>query len=109
MALHRSQHTLCFPVDFLDVVVHFDRQQLTAFGPAILQDLATTACLHPLAESMDANTATFLGLIGTFWHSRTSFKKRAQGAISHQTMLLVTRDTTTIGAITQTNWQIAAV
>jgi hypothetical protein len=87
MTLHSGQpgNQLRFPVDFLDVVVHLGRQLLATLRPAIFQDFATTTRLHSLAESMHANATPFLGLVGAFWHSMTSFKKRAQGAISHQT------------------------
>jgi hypothetical protein len=82
MALHKSLLLGCVPVDFFDVVIHGRRQTSTTTRPASLQNFASITALHTLAETMNANTTTTFGLVGTLWHFESFFKKRALGAVS---------------------------
>lgn len=56
---------LRLPVHFLHMV-RLDGQHMAAMGAARLQHLATTACLHPLAETMHTFATADLRLVCPF-------------------------------------------
>jgi hypothetical protein len=55
---------MCFPVDFLDMIGR-NSQDMTPARAARLQNPATIAGLHPLAETMNTFTAANFGLPST--------------------------------------------
>jgi hypothetical protein len=57
-----------FPVNALDVIVHFRSQLDAAPCAAGLEHFPPVTSLHPLAESMYAQTTALFGLISTLWH-----------------------------------------
>ena len=58
------------PPDFLDVVVGRDRQPVAALGAAAPEYFAPFGGCHPRAETVHADTAANLGLVGSFWHCK---------------------------------------
>jgi 2,4-dienoyl-CoA reductase-like NADH-dependent reductase (Old Yellow Enzyme family) len=84
MALHVAEtpRPLDLPIDLLDVIVHLRRQHATTFGTPGLKHPTAIPGVHTVAKTVHANTATSLGLVCALWHTETSFKKRAQGALS---------------------------
>jgi hypothetical protein len=59
---------LAIPVGFLDVFVHPHGKAVTAFEAAALEYLTPAASGHAFSETVDADTASFLGLICSFRH-----------------------------------------
>jgi hypothetical protein len=87
MALHVAETPgpLDLPVDLLDVIIHFRRQHATTFGATGFEHAAAIPGAHTAAKTVHANPASSFGLVCALWHSETSFKKRAQGALSSST------------------------
>jgi hypothetical protein len=82
MTLHRGQIGLTLPVDLLDVMTHLGRQNFALTSTASLEHPASVFGLHPLAETMHANTTAFFRLVGTLRHNRNLFQKNAhRGAV----------------------------
>jgi hypothetical protein len=57
---------LAVPVDLLGMVVHFDRQAITASRPPGFEHFAPIGSRHALAKSVHAQTAPDFRLVGTF-------------------------------------------
>jgi hypothetical protein len=84
MALHvaKSPGPLDLPVDLLDVIIHLRCQHSATFGPTGLKDPSPISGAHAVTKPVHADTAALLGLVCALGHTETSFKKRAQGALS---------------------------
>jgi hypothetical protein len=52
------------------VVVGRDRQPVAAFGATALEHFASFGGRHPCAETVHADAAANLGLVGAFWHCK---------------------------------------
>jgi hypothetical protein len=59
--------SLALPVDPFDVA-ELDSQLVAALEPTRFQDAAPPTSLHPLTKAMNAKTAAFSRLPGTFRH-----------------------------------------
>lgn len=57
--------TLRLPVNFFHMI-RLNGQHMAAMRAARLQNIAATACLHTLAETMHALAPANLGLVGSF-------------------------------------------
>jgi hypothetical protein len=84
MALHvaESPGPLDLPVDLLDMIIHLRCQHSTTFGTTSLKHPSSVFGAHAVTKTVHADTAALLGLVCALWHTETSFKKRAQGALS---------------------------
>jgi len=84
MALHVAEPPgpLDLPVDPLDVIIHLRCQHSATFGATSFKHPSSVFGAHAVTETMHADTAALLGLVCALWHTETSFKKRAQGALS---------------------------
>jgi len=60
---------LALPIRFLYVVIHLNAQAITTFCPAAFDDVAPTAGGHSGTEAVHPDSAAFLGLVCSFWHS----------------------------------------
>src|SRR3989304_204141 len=63
------RRVLGFPVDLLDVPVSLDGEAVAALQAASLEDGAAGASAHARPESVDADAASGLRLVGSFRHS----------------------------------------
>jgi hypothetical protein len=64
------------PVDTLDMVVHFYAQRAPALLASVLDDVASSFCLHSLTETMYPQTTADFWLVSTFWHNSNLPKKQ---------------------------------
>ena len=60
--------SLTFPVDFLDVVVHFYWKGMSSFYPSPFQYVSTTGGFHPFPKAMYSNPSSSFWLVCSFWH-----------------------------------------
>jgi hypothetical protein len=56
------------------VVIHADRQAVTALQPASFQNLAPIGGFHALPETVNTDAAADFRLICSLWHSTTLSK-----------------------------------
>lgn len=69
------------PIDALNVIILRNADCRASFTATVLQDVATAACLHPVAKTVDAHSPADFRLISTFGHINLSPKKRGRRAL----------------------------